>query len=190
MRKVVLISAISFSILLCWRQSSLEAFQRTTNSHPKHKLIEKTDLPNDSGVKRSSIKKEALPDAPQKKDDVIKAVEQYIKRNPDVLGGVTFDQIKLHYSSEIPATEEKPGIVFVQFVQVKEGLDVEGSDIHFTVKILKDRSSVVSVKTRVFADLALPSGGGKDKQVLKNIVKTKYDNPKDDVAGEGQSYVT
>ena len=125
-----------------------------------------------AGLQRKELWGLELEGRPRKKSDIVKALRHYLKAHPEWLQGLSLGQLKLFYTSTIPATETRPAMTYVQFIQQVQGLEIQGSYVHFSVKILDDKSLIMSARSQVYPDLRLQAATPQDiKSMRKQAIQ-------------------
>ncbi len=110
-----------------------------------------------------------LPGAPRTEADIIETLKTYISLYPHQFGDVKVEQLKQVYVSTIPGVDAKQSLVYVQFVQQQEGLDVEGSFLNFVIKILPGKTLLVSTNIKVFLNLKMGNVSSKNQAALRSL---------------------
>ncbi len=64
--------------------------------------------------------------------------------------------LRLSHAAVVPSPDGRSSMAYVQFIQQHESLDVENSYANFSVKLLRDRSLLVSAEARLYPELTLP----------------------------------
>lgn len=96
-----------------------------------------------------------LPGSPRTQEDVIESLRRTIGAYPAWLGGIRTSNLRLLHVATVPAAEGRPAMVYVDFIQQLVGLDVEGTSVHFSVKLLEDRTALMFAQARVYPAVRL-----------------------------------
>ncbi len=141
----------SFQGSVVWAsQAQQDLPQRATLSH------QDDQVPPGAISLRHSTPLGELEGSPVAEVDVVNAVQRYLAAHPDLLGGLKLSQLAVYYTGSTPAFGGQPAMVYVQFAQVHDGLEVAGAYVNCSVKLVNGRSVLVSIETNVYPRLILP----------------------------------
>ncbi|XOU94163.1 MAG: hypothetical protein ACNFW9_04935 [Candidatus Kerfeldbacteria bacterium] len=132
--------------------------------------IQQSEMPQHAV--RKSIGSVDLRGNPQTEAAVVDELENYLVSNTDFIGGIKAGEMKHTYIVTIPGEVNKPSTVFVDFIQMHDGLDVVGSYVHFAIKQWKDKSTVVYASAQVYPDLDLPKAVERDDISIQRAAAT------------------
>lgn len=104
----------------------------------------------------------ALDGAPRAEADVAKAVQRYLAAHRDAIGGLPISELAIRGMFSTQAVESQPGMVYVQFMQVHEGLEVAETHVNCSATLLKDRTVLSSIEADVYPSLALPPAASRN----------------------------
>jgi len=108
-----------------------------------------------------------LPGQPKTKETVQASLLQYLATRLELLGGLNLNNYRVRYSAEIPANKYHPGMVYVELIQLVEGVEVEGSYVRIVIKILKDRSIIISSQVNIYPQITLAPKQTKSRAILQ-----------------------
>lgn len=97
-----------------------------------------------------------LPGTPRTEEEVVATLRFLLAARSQWLGGLHPNALRLYHVATFPASAHQSAMVYVQFVQQQDGMDVEGSWAHFSVTLLTDRSVLVSAEALLYPQLSLP----------------------------------
>jgi hypothetical protein len=123
--------------------------------------------PPPAAVERDQVVELDLPGAPREEDAIAAAVERVLADNAGWLGGVAPGALRRARVVTATAEADRPAITSVQLVQTAQGLDVEGSYVHTSVKLLAGRSVLVVLRARLYPALTLPSPAARAPSALR-----------------------
>lgn len=109
------------------------------------------------GIARREAPTERLPSAPTTKEAIANAVERHLAAHLTRIGRAEIPALRRTYAAVIPGRAKRSGTAVVQFVQQQDGLDIEGSYVDCTVKLLPRWTILMSVDSRLYPSLSLPS---------------------------------
>ncbi|XOU94166.1 MAG: putative Ig domain-containing protein [Candidatus Kerfeldbacteria bacterium] len=99
------------------------------------------------------------------KQAIVDAVQSQL--SSDLIGSLSVNNFEETYSVIIPATESRAATAFVDFVQMKDGLPVEDTYVHFAIKMTDTESVIQYASSNVYPELSLVTATPQLERILE-----------------------
>lgn len=109
-----------------------------------------------------------LPGNPRDAEGVEQALRDLIQKRPQLFGGVTPDRLKTMVASKVGGAAGLSDTIYVGFQQTVNGVPVEGTTLHFTVKLLLGKAVVVASQANLYPDIKVETTGGLSEAQAKD----------------------
>ncbi len=90
-------------------------------------------------------------------EEISTVILNQLKGLPNWLGGVAVSDLRLDYIEIIPSIDGRAQDAYVHFVQQNRGVDIEGTEVTFLLKIFPDKTLIASAKAFLYPTLQLKS---------------------------------
>ncbi len=144
---------IIINFIICFTSSTQKTFAFQKSSFDYY-----VDQPPSAGsFTKHHLPQTKLASSPLTENQVMDSVLSYLSLNPHLIGNLSVDNLKIKYTSSIPADLYRPGMVYIHWVQQKNNSEIEGTYVNVSVSVSATKTVLLSLSGRVYPSLSSPT---------------------------------